>query len=244
MTQKSVEAPVLSNLRKRELLLLLDELKIQINNLSLLDTALTHSSYANEARLNIADYERLEFLGDSILGASVRDYLYKNLEGREGEYSRIAGFVVSEDNLSVIAHKLNIDKYIRLGKGEESIGGRENKAILADIMEAIFATLYLDQGFEAAKTFIQGLLVDSINSSFQHKTKDFKSTLQEHIQKKYKIVPTYNLISREGPSHDQIFTMSVTIKNDTYGPAKGKSKKEAEQNVAHMALIALRLIKD
>ncbi|MCR5761589.1 MAG: ribonuclease III [Sphaerochaetaceae bacterium] len=234
--KKTNKAPFIPEDRKRELLLFQKNAGISLNNLSLLDNAFTHSSYANEAKSSgIKDNERLEFLGDSVLSVVVSGYLYENTSGDEGEYTKIRSYVVSEDSLSEIAHKLNVDKYILIGKGEELTGGRNKKAILADCMEAIFAAVYIDKGFDYIKTFILKLLVPQINEVLSNKhKKDYKTMLQEYVQKKYKKVPKYTLIKTEGPEHDQVFYYMVEFQGKQFGPAGGKNKKEAEQNVAKL----------
>lgn len=216
---------------------------LHFDDLTLLDNAFTHSSYANECKDQaVSDNERLEFLGDSVLSICVSDYLYRNFHANEGEYTRIRSFVVSEDALAAIAKSLSVDNYIRIGRGEEYTGGRDKKAILADCMEAIFAAYYLDQGFEAVKEFILGLLVPAIRKVLENKhKKDYKTLLQEFVQKKFKTIPMYTLVKSDGPDHDQKFYFSVSFNHETYGPMEGHSKKDAEQNVAKLAWDALGL---
>ena len=237
MTAEDSKAPFISETRKGELYLFQKLNGLHFDDISLLETALTHSSYANENKgQNVSDNERLEFLGDSVLGVSVSDYLYKNYLCDEGEYTRIRSFVVSEDALASLAKTLTVDNYILIGKGEECTGGRDKKAILADCMEAIFAAYYLDQGFEAAKDFILSLLIPAIHSVVKNKhKKDYKTLLQEYVQKKFKTIPTYTLIKSDGPDHDQKFYFKVAFHNQTFGPMEGHSKKDAEQNVAKHA---------
>ncbi|MDD3163499.1 MAG: ribonuclease III [Sphaerochaetaceae bacterium] len=231
------KAPCISEQRMEELLLFEKISKLHFDDISLLDTALTHSSYANENKsLNVSDNERLEFLGDSVLSISVSDYLYRTFHCNEGEYTRIRSFVVSEDALAAIAKDLSVDNFILVGRGEESTGGRDKKAILADCMEAIFAACYLDKGFEAVKEFILSLLVPEIHRVIENKhKKDYKTLLQEYVQKKFKTIPTYTLIKSDGPDHDQKFYFKVAFHNQTFGPMEGHSKKDAEQNVAKHA---------
>lgn len=236
-TSASQKAPVIPEKRIKELLLFQSENDLSFNDISLLNTAFTHSSYANEAKSHlISDNERLEFLGDSVLSISVSEYLYRNLGGDEGDCTRIRSQVVSEESLSKIAGSLKLDRYILMGKGEEQTGGRHKKAILADCMEAVFAAIYLDSGFENAKAFILKLLIPQINDVLDHKgSKDYKTLLQEYVQKRYKKIPTYTLVKREGPEHDQKFWCTVEYSNRKYGPISGHNKKEAEQNVAKLA---------
>ncbi len=234
--KKVSEAPIFPEYRKEELLLFQKHAGIKINNLNILENAFTHSSYANEVKSHgVKDNERLEFLGDSVLSVVVSGYLYENTSGNEGEYTKIRSFVVSEDSLSQVALALDVDKYILIGKGEEMTGGRTKKAILADCMEAIFAAVFLDKGFDYVKDFILRLLVPSINDVLSNKhKKDYKTMLQEYVQKKYKKVPIYTLIKTEGPEHDQVFYYTVEFQGKKFGPTGGKNKKEAEQNVAKL----------
>jgi len=231
------EASDISKQREQELLLFQKIAKIEFRKFELLNEAFTHSSFANENKVNnVKDNERLEFLGDSVLSIVVSDWLFKNIDGDEGEYTRIRSFVVSEDALYSIAKELTVDNYIRVGKGEEFTGGREKKAILADCMEAIFAAYYLDQGFEKVRQFILRMVVPAIQEVLSNKhKKDYKTMLQEYVQKHYKLVPDYRLIKTEGPDHNQKFYFSVIFKDKEYGPASGHTKKDAEQNVAKLA---------
>lgn len=243
--KKSKKAPVFPDERKKELLLFQKNAGISINDISILDNAFTHSSYANESRNHdIKDNERLEFLGDSVLSLVVSSYLFSNNAGDEGEYTKIRSYVVSEESLSQVAHSLNVDRYLLIGKGEEMTGGRTKKAILADCMEAIFAAVYLDRGFEYVKAFILRLLLPNIQEVLSNKhKKDYKTMLQEYVQKKYKKVPSYSLCKTEGPEHDQIFYYTVEFQGRKFGPAGGRNKKEAEQNVAKLCWNELGLDK-
>ncbi|MCR4676476.1 MAG: ribonuclease III [Sphaerochaetaceae bacterium] len=236
INSKNQEAPIFPEDRKRELFLFQQGAGISISDLELLNTAFTHSSYKNEAKGGINDNERLEFLGDSVLSVVVSDYLYKFINRNEGEYTKIRSYVVSEDSLSVIARDLHIDRYILIGRGEELTGGRQKKAILADCMEAVFAAVYLDRGFDYVKEFILRLLVPHISEVIENKhRKDYKTLLQEYVQKTYKKVPQYTLTEVTGPEHMQTFFYTVEFKGAKFGPAGGKNKKEAEQNVAKLA---------
>lgn len=236
-------APEIPQERMKELLLFQAGIKQQFKNISLLDNALTHSSFANESKdHSVVDNERLEFLGDSVLSLSVSEYLYENVKGNEGFYTKTRSVVVSEFTLAKIARSINIDKYIKIGHGEEQSGGRNKNAILADCMEAVLASVYLDRGFEAAKSFILDLLIPEIELVLADSSKkDYKTLLQEYVQKKYKIVPVYELEKTSGPEHDQEFFFTVKIKNKVSGSGSGHNKKEAEQNAAKDALVALGL---
>ena len=231
-----VIAPVLTERRERGLLFFCSNNNLSITNLELLNTAFTHSSFANEYKQgSINDNERLEFLGDSVLSVVVSEYLYENYEGDEGDFSKIRSFAVSEDSLAEVALQLNLDKYLLIGKGEELTGGRHKKAILADCMEAVFAAVFLDQGFNVVKPFILKHLIPRIENSHR----DYKSLLQEFVQKRWKSVPVYQLVRTEGPEHNQIFWYTVTVHSQSFGPESGHSKKEAEQNAARLACSSL-----
>ena len=235
---KSRKAPFISEDRKRELLLFQGRTGLDFSDISLLDNAFIHSSFANEARSrDITDNERLEFLGDSVLSVVVSEWLYNNLKGDEGQCTRVRSLVVSEDALFEVATALGLDKLIVMGRGEELSGGRLKKAILADCTEALVAAIFLDKGFETAKEFVLREIVPIIEKVIGNQyRKDYKTMLQEHVQKLYKKVPVYTLEGSTGPEHDQIFYYSVTVQGKTYGPAKGHNKKDAEQNVAKLAL--------
>ncbi len=239
-----MKAPVLSEDRKRELSFFQSENALSFDDISLLDNAFIHSSFANEVRSHeISDNERLEFLGDSVLSVVVSEYLYDNLNGDEGECTRVRSLVVSEDALFEVATNLGLDKYLKVGRGEELSGGRRKKAILADCTEALFAAIFLDKGFEVAKAFVLKQILPIIEKVVSDNyMKDYKTALQEYVQKRYKIVPVYTLIGSEGPEHDQTFSYSVSFKGKTFGPEKGHNKKDAEQNVAKLALKELGLL--
>ena len=230
------KVPQLSKERKEELLLFQETIGLDYNNLNLLNNALVHSSYINECKTELEDNERLEFLGDSILSLSVSDWLYNNISANEGSYSKIRCVVVSEDTLYKIALDLGLDKHILLGHGEETSGGRRKKALLADSTEALFASVYLDKGFFEAKDFILKHLVPEIRLVVENSAKkDYKTMLQEYVQKRYKNVPEYVLKGKSGPEHDPQFSYVVTFSNMVFGPVTGHSKKEAEQKVAELA---------
>lgn len=223
--------------RKRELLVFQKHAKIRFRRLHLLNLAFSHRSFSNEQQIPLPNNEKLEFLGDSILGMVVSDYLYRNLPDMdEGDYARIKSFVVSEDSLSDIALRLKLDNFILIGKGEEYSGGRKKKAILADCMEAIIGAYYIDSGLKDVTPLILDNLVPEINKVLENKhKKDYKTLLQEHVQKTYKTYPKYSVVNKTGPDHNRVFTVEVQVDGRTYGPGKGKNKKEAEQNAAGKA---------
>ena len=176
-------------------------------------------------------------MGDSVLGLVAASYLYKSFKDKpEGELAKIKASAVSEEALSKTASKLNISNYLVLGKGEEMSGGREKKAILADALEAVIGACYIDSGFKTAQKFVLRLLESTINSVLEKKfISDYKSLLQELVQKKFKTVPKYELKKASGPDHDRTFWFTVSVNGKVYGPLSGKTKKEAEQSVAKVA---------
>ncbi|TVR59175.1 MAG: ribonuclease III [Spirochaetaceae bacterium] len=222
--------------RRRELRLFEHHVGISFKNKRLLNLAFSHRSYANECG-NIANNERLEFLGDSVLGLVVAEYLYLRLADKpEGELAKIKSFVVSEDSLAVIARNMKIDNFILIGKGEEYSGGRSKKALLADALEAIIGAYFLDRGFPHSRDFVLRFLVPEINTVLDDKhKKDYKTLLQELVQKKSKTYPKYILTKKTGPDHSKTFWMEVRVHERVLGTGSGKNKKEAEQTAAEMA---------
>ena len=210
---------------------------IKFKNILLLDNAFTHRSFSNEISKHIDNNERLEFLGDSVLGLVVANYLFENFPNDpEGDLAKTKSVVVSEPILAEIALAIGVSPCLTLGKGEEKTGGRQKRAILADALEAIIGAFYLDSGLREVEKFIITVLQKEIHNVHSNKhIKDYKSLLQEFYQKKYKSVPVYKLDKKTGPDHDQTFWVSVSLGATTYGPTDGKSKKEAEQKVAQFA---------
>ncbi|MEI6875086.1 MAG: ribonuclease III [Spirochaetota bacterium] len=205
----------------------------------LLNLAFTHRSCTNEDKS--PNNERLEFLGDSVLGMVVANRLFELLSDKaEGDLARVKSYVVSEEALAGIALSLGIDDLLLLGKGEENSGGRSKKAILADALEAIIGALYIDAGFESATRFVQRLVDPEIDKVLQNRhRKDYKTILQEYLQKFHRSYPTYTLQRKSGPDHDRTFWISCVIGDREYGPANGKNKKEAEQGAAKLAYDAI-----
>lgn len=223
--------------RRRELQLFQNQLGIKFKNFALLDLALTHRSYSNESVYEESNNERLEFLGDSILGLVVCEHLYHHFpESKEGYLAKVKSHVVSEEILADVALALKVDNFLLIGKGEECSGGRHKKAILADAMEAIMGALFLDSGFKVARAFIRNFMVPQIQMVKENRhRKDFKTMLQEFLQKKFKSYPKYKLVDKSGPDHDRTFWINVEAGGHEYGPGKGKNKKEAEQAAAQLA---------
>ena len=184
--------------------------------------------------------QRLEFLGDSVLGLVAADFLYNDMTKKsEGDLSKIKSAVVSEDALAPVALKFGLDKMLVLGHGEELSGGRTKKAILADCMEAVIGAYYADQGFSAAQKYVLSFIVPEVRKIQKTGGKDYKSLLQEMYQKKCKKCPVYETVSVTGPDHSREFRVTVHLGEVSYGPASGKSKKEAEQLAAKDAYEAL-----
>ncbi|MGA2613872.1 MAG: ribonuclease III [Spirochaetia bacterium] len=223
--------------RKKELQLFERHAGIRFRELEFLNQAFTHRSFANELGESTENNERLEFLGDSVLGLAVSEYLYESLPDQpEGELARIKSFVVSEASLSEIARKLRVDNYILIGRGEEYSGGRSKKAILADCLEAIIGAYYLDSGFQPSRLFVHQMLIPEINKVLENKhAKDYKTMLQEYVQKRMKTYPRYKVVQKTGPDHDRTFWIEVHIGDRSFGAGKGKNKKEAEQEAARIA---------
>ena len=213
----------------------------KFHNISLLQNALTHSSYANERWHNsLLSNERLEFLGDSILGMVVAEYLYANFPDRpEGELTRMRADMVCETSLAVIANRLDLGKHLLLGHGEERFGGRSRASILADAVESVIAASFLDGGMEAAKGIITRFVLCDVPVSKLHNT-DYKTALQELVQQKKNQTLSYRLVGESGPDHDKVFTAQVLLNDLVVGEGTGSSKKRAEQDAARVALEQLK----
>lgn len=221
--------------RKNQLIDFCKRVNIKFSDIELLDQAFHHRSITNEKK-HIKNNERLEFLGDSVLGMVTASFLYNNFENPEGDLAKIKSAVVSEKALAPIARKLKINDLLILGHGEELTGGRDKDAILADCMEAIIGAYYLDAGYKNAEKYVLSFIIPEIQKVTTEGMKDYKTILQEEFQKLFKSIPKYELVNKTGPDHDQTFEMVVHLNEKIIGPEKGKSKKEAEQKVAKLAL--------
>ena len=209
----------------------------EFKNKDLLTTALTHSSFANEAKGGIKYNERLEFLGDSVLGIVVSDYIYLHCPDLpEGKLTKLRASLVCEKSLYVYAKQIELGKHIRLSKGEKRSGGDDRPSILSDAFEALIAAIYLDGGIEPAREFILKFVIPDIKSSKPKKFKDYKTALQEIVQKNPEEKLTYVLVKETGPDHDKHFVVEVHLNSNVIGKGGGRSKKEAEQQAAREAL--------
>jgi len=213
----------------------------KFQNITLLQNALTHSSFANERWHNsLLSNERLEFLGDSILGMAVAAYLYHNFPDRpEGDLTRMRADMVCEASLAMIANRLNLGEHLLLGHGEERFGGRNRASILADAVESVIAAAYLDGGIEAAKGIIERFVLCNVPATKLQNT-DYKTSLQELVQQKKNQVLCYRLVGESGPDHDKVFTAQVLLNDNVVGEGTGSSKKRAEQDAARVALEKLK----
>jgi len=226
----------LSESRVEELRELEQKIGYEYQNLRWLDTALTHSSYANEKGPGNKYNERLEFLGDSVLGFITADWFFEHYKDvPEGKLTKMRASAVCEDACWNFARDLDLGKYLLLGKGELKSGGRERVSILADAFEAVIASLYLDGGLEPARRFVLGFLTTAMEKH-EIRFKDYKTKLQEIIQKNPEEKLTYVLAGESGPDHDKRFTVEVHLNSNVIGQGTGRSKKQAEQAAAQEAL--------
>ncbi len=212
----------------------------RFRNITLLQNALTHSSYANERWHNsLLSNERLEFLGDSVLGMLVAEYLYRNFPNRpEGELTRMRADMVCEQTLAAVANKIGVGEHLMLGHGEENLGGRKRNSILADAMESIIAAAFLDGGMNAALGIIQRFILVEVPVTKLHNV-DYKTQLQELVQQKKNQTITYTLLAESGPDHDKHFEVQVAVNGTASGNGTGSSKKRAEQDAARAAIAKL-----
>ena len=209
----------------------------RFQNITLLENALTHSSYANERWHNsLLSNERLEFLGDSVLGMLVAEYLFRNFPDRpEGELTRMRADMVCEQTLAAAANKIGIGEHLMLGHGEEQGGGRSRNSILADAMESVIAACFLDGGIAAALKVVQQFILVEVPVTKLHNV-DYKTKLQELVQQKKNQVLSYALVGESGPDHDKHFEVEVSLNGKVVGTGSGSSKKRAEQSAAASAV--------
>ena len=225
---------------------MMQELEKKLNytfrNPLLLEEALNHSSYANEHRsVQLKSNERLEFLGDSVLGFVTAEFLFaRHPDLPEGDLTRIRAALVCEQSLHEVAQKLDLGTYLKLGRGEEAGGGRTRPSILADAMEAIFAAVYLDGGVQEASALIHRVLLDVEREEIvKERRRDYKTALQELVQRQVGQELTYRMVGEQGPDHAKVFQAEVRLNGEPVGSGFGRSKKEAEQAAAKAALEAL-----
>ena len=213
------------------------DLGYRFRNITLLQNALTHSSYANERwHDSLESNERLEFLGDSILGMVVAEYLFRSFPDRpEGELTRMRADMVCENSLSAVADKLKLGEYLLLGHGEERLGGRTRASILADAVESVIAASFLDGGMEAARGIITRFVLADVPVKRLHNA-DYKTMLQELVQQKKNQSMVYTLVGESGPDHDKHFEVELSLNGAVVGRGSGSSKKRAEQDAAHNAM--------
>ncbi len=213
------------------------KLRYEFKDITLLKNALAHSSFANEQKGKIASNERLEFLGDSVLSIIVSEYIYKfypNLP--EGQLTRIRASLVCEKSLAVFSKELGLSDYIMVGKGERANGGNNRPSILADAFEAVLAAIYLDGGMEPARKHVLRFVKEELESLHNDNFKDFKTELQEIIQRNPEERLIYVLTGESGPDHEKTFTVEVRLNSNVIGTGEGNSKKRAEQAAAKQAL--------
>lgn len=208
----------------------------QFRNPAFLEVALTHSSYANEVKHQVKYNERQEFLGDAVLSIIVSDYLFNNYTVPEGELTKLRAAIVCEKSLDVMANKIGLGQYLRLGHGEELTGGRTRPSIIADAFEALIAAIYLDSGIESARKFVLPFVTEMLEHEDSLSFKDYKTILQEIIQQNPEEKLVYKLVGEKGPDHDKRFLVDVMLNSNVIGRGEGRSKKNAEQMAAKEAL--------
>ena len=208
----------------------------QFHNITFLEVALTPSSYANEMRHQVRYNERQEFLGDAVLSIIVSDYLFNNYTVPEGDLTKLRAALVCERSLDVMANKIGLGDYLRLGHGEEMTGGRTRPSIIADAFEALIAAIYLDSGIESAREFVLPFVIEMLEHEDSLSFKDYKTILQEIIQQNPEEKLVYKLVGEKGPDHDKRFVVEVLLNSNVIGKGQGRSKKTAEQMAAKEAL--------
>ena len=231
--------------RKQQLQSFCQALGVQMHDLELLDMALTHTSYAHEAKQHPKPQhnERIEFLGDSVLSIIVSTYMYNNFpELAEGQLTKLRAYLVCEVSLHEYAKKIHLGDYLKLGKGEDFSGGRERPSILADAFESVLGAIYLDQGLEVARSYLLALMKPEMDYICRHGIfNDYKTRLQEYLQRDGEVDITYKLLGSSGPEHKKVFTSEVIFEGRVIGEGQGRSKKDAEQHAAKQALKQLHV---
>ncbi len=225
-----------------ELLELEKKTGYKFKNRALLAEALTHPSYPGDGH-NVPDYERLEFLGDAVLELIVSEFLYKNFPGSdEGEMTKMRTLLVNREALGKDAEKLNLGKYLLLGKGEEKSGGHQRSSILSNALEAVFGAIFIDGGYEKAREIAEKIILKDAAEKLKNleENKNYKSLFQEYVQKKFHTLPVYIITDEMGPPHQKVFEVEVKVGEKTMGKGKGKSIKEAQLSAAEHALKELK----
>ena len=233
--------------RKQQLVGFCTTQNIQMHDLELLDMALTHTSYAHEAKQTPKPQhnERIEFLGDSVLSVIVSTYMFKNFpELAEGQLTKLRAHLVCEGSLYTFAKKIGLGELLLLGKGEELSGGRERPSILADAFESVLGAIYLDQGFTVAQRYLLTMMQSEIDYVCRHGIyTDYKTRLQEFLQRDGDVDISYQLLGSTGPEHNKIFTSEVSFEGKVIGVGQGRTKKDSEQHAAQQALMQLHVNK-
>jgi ribonuclease-3 len=240
MVQLEMESARLKQLRQFS-----KTLKIQMSDTKLWNDALTHKSYTHERKMSPGlNNEKLEFLGDSVLGLVISEHVFASYpEATEGGLSKVKSVIVSAQVLSEKAKLIHLGDYLLLGKGEEKSGGKNRSSLLADALEALIGAVYLSNGLTAARKLVLQLLKEDVDNVFTGRMeKDYKTLLQEHFQKTQKIAPHYDIVRQWGPDHNRNFETACVVNGKTLGTGVGKSKKEAEQLAAHEAIEKLQIV--
>ena len=230
---------MLAEARTAQLAALERALQYRFQQVELLNQALTHKSYVHEQREPVQHNERLEFLGDAVLGLVISDYSYGRFPDlAEGELSKLRASLVNEGNLARIARRLELGTYLLVGRGEELTGGRAKASLLADTLEAVLAAIYLDSSLEDVYQVVLQCFQEDLATVLHEGHKDYKSELQEYTQEKFGCIPTYIVVRERGPDHEKVFEVKLAIRGHLQGFGAGKSKKEAEQEAARKVLKA------
>ena len=218
------------------------KLGVRFRDRPLLHLALVHGSAAAEGRTPHGEnYERLEFLGDSVLNLAISDYLYRRFPGRlEGDLARLRASIVSEGGLARVAREIDLGRYVLLGRGEEKGGGRSRPALLADALEAVLGAVYIDSGYGVAHYCVTRVFAGELSRLEEPGEGDYKSQLQELVQQQERRLPRYRITGQRGPEHDRAFVAVVEVNGRVLGEGRGRSKKEAEQAAAQQAVESLR----
>jgi ribonuclease-3 len=231
---------MLADARTEQLAELEWALDYRFQRVELLNQALTHKSYVHEQREPSQHNERLEFLGDAVLGLVIGDYCYgRFVHLAEGDLSKLRASLVNENNLARIARRLQLGSYLLVGRGEELTGGRAKSSVLADTLEAVLAAIYLDSSLQDVYQVVLRCFREDLETVFNEGHKDYKSDLQEYTQERFSCVPTYIVVRERGPDHEKVFEVELLIRGRLQGVGVGKSKKEAEQDAARKVLEAL-----